>query len=217
MNKKQYEEFEELKSGFRHYISSAAGKESSAVAVYNKDLDTFSEKSEIKYILIADNPGKEEAAYHRYLIGHAGRQARNFFENSGLVSDFAAEVMVLNKTCIHTNSTSELRGLKKSELLPDSQRFMAETVYGFHRILDCEVWIVGCSEFKERGIFTEFKNTLTDCYSREKKPLLKEKVFCYKHFSYGNFSHDLKVHPSADINIKLHDIGTEMRKRFLGW
>lgn len=217
MNKKKYEAFKILRDHFGEYTSGISGKEMDVLPVYNKDLDTFTEQSEIKYILIADNPGKEEAAHHRYLIGHAGRQARNFFENSGLVSDFAEEVMVLNKTCIHTNSTSELRGLKKSGLLADSQRFMAEAVYGFHRILDCEVWIVGCSEFKERGIFTEFKKTLTGCYSREKKPLLKEKVFCYKHFSYGNFSHDLKVHPSADINIKLHDIGTEMRKRFLGW
>lgn len=217
MNKKQYESFQVLRDKFREYTGNISGKELDVLPVYNKDLDTFTGQSKIKYILIADNPGKEEAVEHRYLIGHAGRQARNFFENSGLVSVFEDEVMVLNKTCIHTDSTSELRVLKKSELLAGSQRFMAETAYGFHRILDCEMWIVGCSEFKERGIFTEFRETLTDCYSREKRSLLKEKVFCYKHFSYGNFSHDLKVHPSQDLNIKLQDIGTEMRKRFLGW
>ena len=217
MNKKQYESFQILRDKFREFTGNIAGKQVDVLPVYNKDLDHFNQRSGIKYILIADNPGKEEAAELRYLIGHAGKQARNFFENSGLVTEFASEVMVLNKTCIHTNSTSELRGLKKSELLADSQRFMAEMAYGFHRILDCEMWIVGCSEFKERGIFSEFKETLTDCYSRENISLLKEKVFCYKHFSYGNFSHDLKVHPSPDVNLKLHDIGTEMRKRFLGW
>lgn len=216
MNKKQYDLFMELRDKFRQYTQSITGLESDIIPVYNKDLDSFTESSRIKYILLADNPGREEAVEHRYLIGHAGKQARNFFEGNQLVSRFSDEVMVLNKTCIHTVSTGDLKQFKKSEIFTQSQKFMAETAFGFHRILNCEMWIVGCSEFRNRGIFSQFKDAIAECYAKENSSL-KDKVFCYKHFSYGNFSHDLKIHPSADLNIKLHDIGTEMRNRFLGW
>jgi len=217
MNKKQYKAFQILRDNFRQYTLDITGCDPAIIPVYNEDLERFNEAGNIKYILLADNPGKEEAVEHRYLIGHAGRQARNFFEGNELVNNFTEEVVVLNKTCIHTNSTTDLRKIKKSKILADSQRFMAELVFEFHRQLRCEVWIIGCSELHERGIFSQFKATLDDCYGKEKDSSLKEKVFCYKHFSYGNFSHDLKMHPSMDIKIKLKDIGTEMRMKCFGW
>jgi len=217
MNKKQYDTFRNLSDKFKQYVKDSNGKDFNVIPVYNKDLDKFTVSSKIKYILLADNPGKEEAVEHRYLVGHAGKQARNFFESSGLVNDFTDEVMVLNKTCIHTDSTGDLKVLKKSELLAESQKLMAEIAFGFHTVLKCEMWIIGCSEFRQGGIFSQFRDTLTGCYNSGKSLQLREKVFCYKHFSYGNFSHDLRTHPSQDMNIKLHDIGTEMRKRFLGW
>jgi len=216
MNKKKFDAFQKLRDEFKQYTAAITGKDPSVIPVYNQDIDRFTINATIKYILLADNPGREEAAEHRYLIGHAGRQARNFFESSSLADNFAGEVMVLNKTCIYTNSTTDLRGLKKSELFAGSQKFMAELAFKFHKILDCEMWIVGCSELRDRGIFSQFKQTLTDCYAGDKNSL-KEKVFCYKHFSFGNFSHDLKAHPSPDINVKLKDIGTEMKEKFLGW
>ena len=217
MNKKQLESFINQRDRFKEYTESITGKESGVIPVYNSDLDLFDKTSEIKYILLADNPGREEAAEHRYLIGHAGRQARNFFENSGLVKDFSKEVMVLNKTCIHTAATGDLRKLKKNKLLSASQRFMAGTAFGFHIVLNCDLWIIGCSEIRAGGIFSDFKDTLTEFYASGKTALLKNRVFCYKHFSYGNFSHDLKEHKSHDLNVKLTDIGTEMRMKTFGW
>jgi len=217
MNKKQYDAFYKIRNIFRQYTIDIAGKDTDAVPVYNEDIDKFNKSSFIKYILLADNPGKEEAVEHRYLIGHAGRQARNFFEANGLVENFADEVLVLNKTCLHTNSTSDLRKLNKNGFLAESQKFMAETAFKLHWVLDCEMWIVGCSELHNRGIFSLFRETLADCYAEEKDISLRNKVFCYKHFSYGNFSHDLKIHPSPDIKVKLKDVGTGLRMKHFGW
>jgi hypothetical protein len=217
MLKKQYEKFLQLREDFKKYIRALNNKESSIIPVYNRDLDKFNDRSVIKYILLADNPGKEEAVEHRYLIGHSGRQARNFFEANALADNFADQVLVLNKTCLHTDSTSDLRRMKKSMILAESQQFMAETAFKLHEILDCEMWIVGCSELHDRGIFSLFRKTLTDCYAEEKNIQLRNKVFCYKHFSYGNFSHDLKMHPSPDIKVKLKDVGTGMRMKHLRW
>jgi hypothetical protein len=217
MNKKQYDAFYLIRNDFKKYAMNISGKDTDEVPVYNEDIDKFNDRSVIKYILLADNPGKEEAVEHRYLIGHSGRQARNFFEANALADNFADEVLVLNKTCLHTNSTSGLRKLKNSMLLAESQKFMAETAFKLHKVLDCEMWIVGCSELHSRGIFSRFRETIADCYAEEKFESLRNKVFCYKHFSYGNFSHDLKVHPSSDMKVKLQDVGTEMRIKHLGW
>jgi len=217
LQNKKFNSFQNLKSDFRKYAAELTAKDSGLISVYNEDLDRIDHCSTVRYILIADNPGKEEAAQHRYLIGHSGRQARNFFEDNGLVSEFTSEVIVLNKTCLHTNSTTELRKFKHNELFADSQRFMAEIAYQFHRTCSCEMWIVGCSELHNRGIFSRFTETLSGCYIREKDVSLRNKIRCYKHFSYGNFSHDLKSHPSPDMNIKLKDIGTGMRIKYLGW
>lgn len=217
MNRKEYNAFRKLRNNFRGYVSSISGLEPGAVPVYNEDLDKFNQHCGIRYIVLADNPGKEEAAESRYLVGHAGKQARNFFTVSGLVGEFDSEVMVLNKTCIHTNSTTDLRKLKNGKLLGESQKFMGDLAYEFHRLLSCEIWIVGCSELHSRGIFSLFRETLAARYCGEKNLPLKNRVRCYKHFSYGNFSHDLKLHPSGDINEKLEAVGTEMRLRYLGW
>jgi hypothetical protein len=217
MNKKQLEQFQQLSDNFKRYTKEISGKDPAVIPVYNNDLDLFDRSSDIRYIVVADNPGKEEAEENRYLVGLAGKQARNFFEHNELVEDFTKEVLVLNKTCLHTNSTSDLRKLHNNELLAESQKFMAELAYDFHKLLSCELWIVGCSEIKPRGIFSVFGNTLTEFYSREKGDALKEWVLCYKHFSYGNFVHELKKKHSDDIFNRLKSLGTEMRRKTFSW
>ncbi len=217
MNKKQLELFQGLSDNFKKYTQDIAGKDPAIIPVYNTDLDLFDRSSDIRYIIVADNPGKEEAEENRYLVGLAGTQARNFFEYNELVEDFSKEVLVLNKTCLHTNSTSELRKLHNNELLADSQKFMAELAYDFHKLLSCELWIIGCSEIKPRGIFSVFGDTLTEFYLKDKGDALREWVLCYKHFSYGNFIHELKKNQSKDIFIKLKALGVEMRQKTFNW
>ena len=70
-------------------------------AVFNKNLKKI---TNLRYILVADNPGVTEQHEECYLVGKAGKTARNIFKNNSLVSDFDEEVAVLNKTFIHTKA-----------------------------------------------------------------------------------------------------------------
>jgi hypothetical protein len=82
--------------------------------VYNEALDELTEKDHIKLILVADNPGRREQAadMRRYLVGPSGKIAAKFFrENPALGIDFQKNVIILNKTPIHTPRTAELREL----------------------------------------------------------------------------------------------------------
>ena len=171
----------------------------SNAAVFNKNLLKI---KDLKCILVADNPGMTEQAQECYLVGKAGKMARNFFANSGLANDFDEEVAVLNKTFIHTKSTIDLKKLKEiKNLFLDSQVFMANLAVDMLEASDCELWITGCSELTEKGLFAQYLKTLKErC---EKAPELKEKIFFYPHFSFGNFSKNLNVvraaHPEMGV------------------
>ena len=171
----------------------------SNAAVFNRNLLKL---TNLKYILVADNPGMTEQEEECYLVGKAGKTARNFFANSGLVSDFDEEVAVLNKTFIHTKSTVDLKKLKEfRNLFIDSQVFMANLAVDMLEASNCELWITGCSELTEKGLFAAYLRTLKERCA--KNPELKEKIFFYPHFSFGNFSKNLNsvraAHPEMNI------------------
>ena len=171
----------------------------SNAAVFNKNLLKL---KNLKYILVADNPGMTEQAQECYLVGKAGKMARNFFANSGLANDFDEEVAVLNKTFIHTKSTIDLKKFKEfKNLFLDSQVFMANLAVDMLEASNCELWITGCSELTEKGLFAQYLKTLKARCA--KNPALKEKIFFYPHFSFGNFSKNLNVvraaHPEMSV------------------
>ena len=171
----------------------------SNAAVFNKNLLKL---KNLKYILVADNPGMTEQEEECYLVGKAGKMARNFFANSALISDFDEEVAVLNKTFIHTKSTIDLKKLKEfKNLFLDSQVFMANLAVDMLGASDCGLWITGCSELTEKGLFAQYLKTLKERCAEN--PALKEKIFFYPHFSFGNFSKNLNLvraaHPEMSI------------------
>lgn len=171
----------------------------SNAAVFNKNLLKL---NDLKYILVADNPGMTEQEEECYLVGKAGKMARNFFANNSLTNDFDKEVAVLNKTFIHTKSTSDLKKLKEfKDLFLDSQVFMANLAVDMLEASNCELWITGCSELTEKGLFAQYLKTLKELCA--KNPALKEKIFFYPHFSFGNFSKNLNsvhaAHPEMSI------------------
>ena len=179
----------------------------SNAAVFNKNLLKI---KDLKYILVADNPGMTEQAQECYLVGKAGKMARNFFANSGLANDFDEEVAVLNKTFIHTKSTIDLKKLKEfKNLFPDSQIFMANLAVDMLEASDCELWITGCSELTEKGLFAHYLKTLKERCAEN--PALKEKIFFYPHFSFGNFSRNLNsvraAHPEMSVKEALKAAG----------
>jgi len=197
--------------------------------VYNTALDGITINDEIKLILVADNPGRREQAAEnrRYLVGPSGKIAQKFFRgNPSLGIDFLKNVIILNKTPIHSPRTTELGSLCKLEeetgghsisaALERSQKNMAELLLDFHQALNIPVWITGYSEMKKGGIFETYTNKLKELYAD--KPELYKQLFLYRHFSMNQFTIDLNKQAleGETITKTLKRIGTAYRKRILG-
>jgi hypothetical protein len=192
--------------------------------VYNSALDDVQQDSEIRLILVADNPGRREqmAENRRYLVGPSGKIAEKFFrDNPSLNIDFRSNVIILNKTPVHTPRTVELKELRKlggaafETALDVSQRLMARLLLEFHRALDkVPVWICGYSEMKKGGVFEAYTQELKVLYGGTD---LEESVFLYRHFSMNQFTIDLKRQTVKGEPLKktLERIGKAYRQKFI--
>jgi hypothetical protein len=196
--------------------------------VYNSALDNITVNDEIKLILVADNPGRREQAAEnrRYLTGPSGKIAQRFFSlNPSLGIDFSKNVIILNKTPIHSPRTIELRELCRMETggsslvsaLDESQRTMASLLFEFHKALGAQVWIVGYSEMKKGGIFEVYTETLKYLYSSLEQ--MYNQIFFFRHFSMNQFTIDLKKQalPFEYVSNSLIRIGSAYRYRILGF
>ena len=155
--------------------------------IFNEDLNQLN-KEEIKYMLIADNPGQMEAEKKRYLIGPAGISARVFFERT-LVSNFKKEVLVLNKTPIYTNTTKEL---EQYDITTESQEFMVDLIYQLSKILQKPVIIMGYSNglIKRKDKLVITKNILAPFFHKFAEYVKEKKITDYyiiNHFSRNSF------------------------------
>jgi len=195
--------------------------------VYNTALDAITVNDDIKLILVADNPGRREQAAEnkRYLVGPSGKIAQKFFrDNPALGIDFQKNVIILNKTPIHSPRTIELRELCKLEkgtrtvtdALETSQKAMAVLLLKFQEALGCPVWITGYSEMRKNGLFETYTENLKELYA-DKKDLFKQ-LFIYRHFSMNQFTIDLKKQalPGEAAAKSLKRIGTGYREKILG-
>lgn len=113
--------------------------------VYNSDLEKITKDDEIALIVIGDNPGKEEQLLKncKYLCGQAGKLAEGFFrKNTELGIDFRKNVIILNKTPVHSAKTAQLSlmmkegGEKVEQLILESQLWMAEETAKLHKALN---------------------------------------------------------------------------------
>lgn len=189
--------------------------------VYNTALDEITQNDEIKLIVIGDNPGKDEQLIknQKYLVGQAGKLGNNFFKNHDeLGIDFRKNVIILNKTPIHSAKTNQLKkfatfgGKEIEDLLKQTQIWMAQETAKLHqKLLQCsenkdfpQLWLVGYSELKEKGIFTDYKNELKKQYqTSEEAKNAWDNVFVYQHFSMNRFSIDLKEFSTENKNLDL--------------
>ena len=192
--------------------------------VYNKALDDVNPESEIKLILVADNPGRREQAAEnrRYLVGPSGKIAEKFFrDNPSLKIDFRKNVIILNKSPIHTPRTVELKELCRlggtdfKAALDESQRLMARLLLEFQRAFGNKgipVWITGYSEMKKGGVFEAYTNEIINLY--EKSPY---NIFIFRHFSMNQFTIDLKKQavPGETVKKTLERIGSEYSRKYL--
>lgn len=195
--------------------------------VYNTALDAVCDQDSIKLIVIADNPGKDEQLHknRKYLVGLSGKIAAGFFKkHPELDIDFRKNVIILNKTPVHTAKTKELKALAASapliqSLIDESQIWMAKKTAELHIQLGCPLWLVGYAELKGKGIFSLYRDTLKNTYTSSfpvsgEKENCFNKVFVFQHFSMNRFTIDLFHH--ADDGQKLQELleqkGTQHRK-----
>ena len=204
--------------------------------VYNSALDEITEKSDIRMIVIGDNPGKDEQLdkNKKYLVGQSGKLAAGFFEkNAEFNTDFRKNVIILNKTPVHTAKTTHLKYLLKNSgydvrtLILESQIFMAEKTAMLHQAL-CnnagedgikpELWLVGYAELKDKGLFLGYKKELFEDY--DKTDEFWKRVYVFQHFSMNRFSIDLKTfmskHSGLGIVDAAHELGTLHKKEIFG-
>ena len=188
--------------------------------VYNRSLDSITPKDEIKLIVIGDNPGKDEQLEknNRYLVGQAGKIAEGYFrKNPELGIDFRKNVIILNKTPVHSAKTAQLKtiisrgGPVVSQLIQESQCWMAEKTAALHAALGTELWLVGYSELKDKKIFELYRDTLRT--SLADNPAAWQKVYVFQHFSMNRFTIDLsdyiKAHKkeNAPLESNIHELG----------
>ena len=247
-----WEKFVSLRKRFRHLVEKldrslpklksiqqeladkrGSGKNSSYTVetpvVYNTALDDITINDNIKLILVADNPGRREQALEnrRYLVGPSGKIACKFFrDNPSLGIDFTKNVIILNKTPIHTPRTNELREICRIEkqtggsavatALEKSQKDMACLLFEFHETLGVPVYIIGYSEMKNGGIFETYTEMLRQLYADKEQ--MYNKIYFYRHFSMNQFTIDFKKQtlPGESVSVTLERIGRAYRKRILG-
>jgi hypothetical protein len=197
--------------------------------VYNGALDELDPANRIRLILVADNPGRREQAAEnrRYLTGPSGKIAEGFFRNTPeLGIDLRRNVVILNKTPVHTPRTADLAELCRrggpeiAALVAESQRTMAALLLEFHRALaPVPVWITGYSQMRRGGIFEAYTETLARICSGRAGAALRESLCLYRHFSMNQFTIDLrrKTRPGEDIPDALLRVGRAYRERILGW
>ncbi len=195
--------------------------------VYNRALDELTPDDQIKLIVIGDNPGKDEqlAKNNRYLVGQAGKIAEGYFRrNPQLGVDFRKNVIILNKTPVHSAKTIQLKtmaklgGEKMADLLRESQIWMAQKTAELHAQLGTELWLVGYSELKEKKIFEQYRDSLKESCS----PQAWDKVFVFQHFSMNRFTIDLDDYinknkkEKAPLESNIHELGLIHKKEIFG-
>ena len=197
--------------------------------VYNRAFDDVRESDEIRYIIVADNPGKQEQLQlnQRYLVGLSGKLAVRFFERTPcLHTDFRKNVLVLNKTPIHTAKTALLfdvfqlgSGIVK-DLILETQRECARLAFTLHEgLLDSpdaqfpQLWIIGYAEMKRGKILCTYRDELLKLYKNRPS---WSKVFVYQHFSMNRFSIELnnflKDNNTNDVVEALGEIGRKHKE-----
>ncbi len=191
--------------------------------VYNHSWDDISENDNIKLIIVGDNPGKNEQLHknQRYLVGQAGKIADGFFKNHPeLGIDFRKNVIILNKTPIHTAKTKQLSFILKNDnsgkcqnLFKASQIFAVQKMFELQQELQCPVWIVGYAELKVKGLFSTYAEKLKELYTTVQHP----ELYLFQHFSMNRFLIDFKanIHQSLSTEDNLKRLGISHRREIL--
>ena len=236
-------EWSALSGALKDLQKAAAEKDTPEYAVensvvYNTAYDKISREDDIHLIVIGDNPGKEEQRADRqsYLVGQSGRLAEGFFKrNPELKTDFRRNVIICNKTPVHTAKTNHLKYLMRNgprevcDLIMQSQVKCAELIADLHHKLIRgaekgsfipELWLVGYAELKGRGLFIPYRDSLKNRYQIFESKDFWSHVYVYQHFSMNRFSLDLKdfmrKNEGMDLERSLKALGCLHKEEIFG-
>ncbi len=178
--------------------------------VYNRALEKISSP---RLIVVADNPGKDEQLNknQKYLVGKSGVTMRNYLRNNSIVLHPDSQVVILNKTPIHTPSTALLKHIvEHRSLLIETEQFMARLLKSMHDIFPAlPIWIIGMSEITAHGIFAPWRKKIIEMANNS--PSFSKSLLCYKHFAYGNFSKEVstlqKRQPTLSLQEAVEQVG----------
>ena len=202
--------------------------------VYNKALDAITQDDEIKIIVIGDNPGKDEqlAKNNKYLVGQAGKIAEGFFKmHPSLGIDFRKNAIILNKTPVHTAKTKHLKVLAKEDaavrdLILQSQEWLAQKTAALAQGVGAQIWLVGYSELKDKGIFVPYRDKLKEAAQslqadQEAAATVYDALFVFQHFSMNRFMIDLRDFCGGELKEsalakKIADLGRRHRDEIFG-
>ena len=99
---------------------------------------------------------------------------------------------------------------------------MAQKTAELHAALKTELWLVGYSELKEKGIFGAYRDILRDTLKTSCGDEAWDKVFVFQHFSMNRFSIDLsdfvkaQKKEKAPLESNIHELGLLHRKEIFG-
>lgn len=207
--------------------------------VYNTALDKIDAETDIKLIVVGDNPGKKEQLFanRAYLVGQAGTLAEGFFRaHPSLNVDFRKNALILNKTPVHSAKTNQLRLIQKEaariggtaadalcHVLTESQTWMASQTAALHAALmredaACALMITGYGELGDKKLFAPYRDTLRAFYAAH--PAEAQNVLVFQHFSMNRFSIDFNKHcaaPTVDCASALRSLGAKHRREIFGF
>ncbi|PRX47310.1 uracil-DNA glycosylase family protein [Salegentibacter salegens] len=138
----------------------------------------------LKYIIVGDNPGKNEFEQNRFFIGQSGTQLRNHFKNKGLVENFDEECLIFNKTFLSTEKTNELQLVKEKigeDTFNKTLLFSAFEIANYSNNLNLPILIFGKSKLAKGKIFHPFWSKLLELCETDK-------IFVFSHPSNSNFT-----------------------------
>lgn len=190
--------------------------------VYNTQFDRINPE-DIRVILVGDNPGMEEQKQNAYLVGKSGKMASGFFrENFGY--DFYKNVLIMNKTPVHTKSTAQLNAINRKypAFIQETQEYMAGLLYDLALCLEVPVFITGFAGCRiADGVWLQTTKAGKPMSSqsapwffaevKRKFSGRKDLLLLFKHFSYGNFSRDINplLQKGIDVRDAVKKIGSE--------
>jgi hypothetical protein len=165
-------------------------------------------ESDIKYLIVGDNPGINEVKLKMYFVGSSGQALKKQFESEGLVDDFYKECLIFNKTMLHSRQTSELEELRSQigeALFNEILALSAKHIANVQRELKVPILVFGLSELKEGKLLFPFWSALmgeTDVF---------QSLLLFRHPSHDHFriqwSEEATKHPELNSKELLQYIG----------